>query len=284
MLGHAYQQGLIPVSAAAIEKAIEINGVAVNMNKAAFLWGRRAAVDLEAVEAHASPNQQPEPDDDDLPALVDRRKLDLTAYQSRRLARRYAALVSEVQAKEQEVTPGHQDLAIAVARNLFKLMAYKDEYEVARLYSDGRFQEALTQQFEGDYTLTFHLAPPIWSKMNVETGQPMKQDFGPWMATVMGWMARFRFLRGTRFDIFGRTGERRMDRRLIAEYEEMVGEILVALKIDNRSLAVRLANVPQLITGFGHVKTQHCRDALALRDRLLTEWRNPGSGLTEAAE
>ena len=284
MLGHAYQQGLIPVSADAIEKAIEINGVAENMNKAAFLWGRRAALDLEAVEAHASPNQQPEPDDDDLPAFIERRKLDLTAYQSGRLARIYATLVNEVQAKEQEVAPGHRDLAIAVARNLFKLMAYKDEYEVARLYSDGRFQEALKQQFEGDYTLTFHLAPPIWSKMNAETGKPMKRDFGPWMATVLGWMARLRFLRGTRFDIFGRTEERRVERRLITEYEEMVREILIGLKADNRSLAVRLAKLPELITGFGHVKAQHYQDTLVLRDRLLAEWRNPGSGLTEAAE
>ena len=192
--------------------------------------------------------------------------------------------MNEVQAKEQEVAPGHRDLAIAVARNLFKLMAYKDEYEVARLYSDGRFQEALKQQFEGDYTLTFQLAPPIWSKMNAETGKPMKRDFGPWMATVLGWMARLRFLRGTRFDIFGWTEERRVERRLITEYEEMVREILIGLKADNRSLAVRLAKLPELITGFGHVKAQHYQDTLVLRDRLLTEWRNPGSGLTEAAE
>ena len=284
MLGHAYQQGLIPVSAEALEKAIEINGVAVNMNKSAFLWGRRAAIDLEAVEAHANPNRQAEPEDDDLQALVDRRKLDLTAYQNGRLAQRFTTLVNEVEAKEQSVAPGHRDLAIAVARNLFKLMAYKDEYEVARLYSDGRFQEMLKQQFEGDYTLTFHLAPPILSKQNTETGMPIKRDFGPWMTVVLGWVARLRFLRGSPFDIFGRTEERKMERRLIMEYEDMVGEILSGLNADNRSLAIRLATLPEMITGYGHVKAQHYQDALILRDRLLAEWRNPSSSLPEAAE
>ena len=163
-------------------------------------------------------------------------------------------------------------------------MAYKDEYEVARLYSDGRFQEILKQQFEGDYTLTFHLAPPILSKHNAETGMPIKRDFGPWMTVVLGWVARLKFLRGTQFDIFGRTEERRMERRLIVEYEDMVKEILSGLNADNRSLAIRLAAVPELITGYGHVKAEHYQDALILRDSLLAEWRNPGSSLPEAAE
>ena len=284
MLGHAYQQGLIPVSAEAIERAIELNGVAIEMNKSAFLWGRRAAVDLKTVEAQADQGREPEVRDDDVPGLLARRVAELTAYQNRRLARRYSALVDQVKAREAEVTPDSQALTLTVARNFYKLMAYKDEYEVARLYSDGRFKAALEQQFEGEYTLAFHLAPPIWQKRNPETGLPMKRDIGPWMARAMAWLARLKFLRGGPLDIFGRTEERQTERRLIGEYEAMIGELLADLKPGNLPLAVRLAQVPELITGFGHIKARHLEEARALQDNLLAEWRNPGSTLPEAAE
>nr|MBC8241855.1 indolepyruvate ferredoxin oxidoreductase family protein [Alphaproteobacteria bacterium] len=284
MLGHAYQQGLIPVSAEAIEQAIEMNGVAIEMNKSAFLWGRRAAVDLEAVIGQADRGASPDVAEDDLPALVARREGELTAYQNRRLARRYGALVEKVKAREAEISPDSQALAMAVARNLYKLMAYKDEYEVARLYSDGRFKAALEQQFEGDYTLAFHLAPPIWSKTNPETGLPVKRDIGPWIGTAMTWLARFKFLRGGPLDIFGRTEERRTERRLIGEYEAMIGELLTGLKAGNLGLAVRLAQVPELISGYGHIKARHLEDAKALQDNLLAEWRVPGSTMPAAAE
>ncbi|MBT4489035.1 MAG: indolepyruvate ferredoxin oxidoreductase family protein, partial [Rhodospirillaceae bacterium] len=284
MLGHAYQQGLIPVSAEAIEQAIEMNGVAIEMNKSAFLWGRRAAVDLDLVNGQADQGAAPDLLEDDLPALMARRQTELTAYQSRRLARRYGALVEQVKAREAEISPDSQVLAIAVARNLYKLMAYKDEYEVARLYSDGRFKAALESQFEGDYTLTFHLAPPIWSKTNPETGLPVKRDMGPWIGTTMTWLARLKFLRGGPLDIFGRTEERQMERRLIGEYEAMIGELLGGLKAGNLGLAVRLAQVPELITGYGHIKARHLEEAKILQDNLLAEWRVPGSSLPEAAE
>ncbi|MBT3330030.1 MAG: indolepyruvate ferredoxin oxidoreductase family protein, partial [Rhodospirillaceae bacterium] len=292
MLGHAYQQGLVPVSAEAIDRAIEMNGVAIEMNRSAFLWGRRAAVDLAAVMGQA--NMEPDAgaakpgNDVDLPALVAQYKQDLTAYQNKRLARRYGALVDRVKLRESEVAQNSERLADAVARNLFKLMAYKDEYEVARLYSDGRFKAALEQQFEGDYTLAFHLAPPIWSKTNPDTGLPIKRDFGPWMGRAMTWLARLKFLRGGPLDIFGRSEERQMERRLIKEYEAMIDEVLDGLKADNLDLAVRLAAVPELISGYGHIKDQHLASANALRDGLLADWRHPdqgpGNALGEAAE
>jgi indolepyruvate ferredoxin oxidoreductase len=284
MLGHAYQQGLIPVGAEAIERAIEMNGIAIEMNKAAFLWGRRAAVDLEAVEAQANPNYRAETPAGDVPDLIARRKVDLTAYQGRRLARRYEEIVRRVLSREREVAPDSEALTEAVARNLFKLMAYKDEYEVARLYSDGRFKAELERQFEGDYTLTFHLAPPLLSKINPETGLPVKRDFGPWMGRAMTWLARFRFLRGTPLDIFGRTEERRVERRQIEEYKAMIEEILPDLKSSNLSQAIRLAQIPEMITGYGHIKTRHLEEAMAVRDNLLAEWGAPGSSLPEAAE
>ena len=284
MLGHAYQQGLIPIAAETIERTIEMNGVAIEMNKAAFLWGRRAAVDLEAVSVLASPGAVPDILDDDLPALIARRKEDLTAYQGRRLARHYGDLVARVEAQEAQVTPDSQALSKAVARNLYKLTAYKDEYEVARLYSDGRFKAALEQQFEGEYTLAFHLAPPVLSKINPDTGLPVKRDFGAWMGTAMTWLARLKFLRGGPLDIFGRTEERQTERRLIVEYEAMIGELLAGLKPGNHSQAVRLAQVPELITGYGHIKAQHLAEATALQDNLMAEWRKPGSTMPEAAE
>ncbi len=284
MLGHAYQQGLIPVSSEAIDRAIEMNGVAVEMNRSAFLWGRRAAVDLAAVEAQADPGRTTGSIDESLDGFIERRRDDLTAYQSRRLARRYGDLVSKVRAQEQNIAADSQSLGWAVARSLYKLMAYKDEYEVARLYSDGRFQSALEAQFEGDYTLTFHLAPPIWSKTNPETGLPVKRDFGPWMVRGMAWLARLRFLRGTVLDVFGRTEERQTERRLITEYEAMIEEILQGLKANNLELAVQLAQVPDIITGYGHIKARHLQEAMTLRDQLLAEWRDPGSSLPEAAE
>ncbi|MDP6830715.1 MAG: indolepyruvate ferredoxin oxidoreductase family protein [Alphaproteobacteria bacterium] len=284
MLGHAYQQGLIPVSAEAIEQAIEMNGVALEMNKAAFLWGRRAAVDLDAVTAVTDGDGGGDSQDDDLAGLIARRQADLTAYQGKRLARRYGALVEQVRGGEAAVAPDSQMLTLAVAQNLYKLMAYKDEYEVARLYSDGRFGEALERQFEGEYSLVFHLAPPLWSKTNPDTGLPMKRDFKPWMATAMTWLARLKFLRGGPLDIFGKTEERRAERRLIGEYEAMIEEILSGLKTGNLDLAIRLASVPELITGFGHIKARHLEEAMALKHNLLAEWRDPGSTLPEAAE
>ena len=250
----------------------------------ASLAAVRAAVDLEAVETQADPNYQAEKPAGDVSDLIARRKLDLTAYQGRRLARRYEKIVTRVRSREREVAPDSEVLADAVARNLFKLMAYKDEYEVGRLYSDGRFKAELESQFEGDYTLTFHLAPPLWSKINPETGLPVKRDFGPWMGRAMTWLARFRFLRGTPLDIFGRTEERRVERRQIEEYKAMIEEILPDLKSSNLSQAIRLAQIPEMITGYGHFKTRHREEAMALRDRLLVEWGAPGSSLPAAAE
>lgn len=292
MLGHAYQQGLIPVSGEAIDQAIEMNGVAIEMNRAAFLWGRRAAVDLAAVSGQADKGPGPEApeaiDEGDLDSVISRHKSDLTAYQNKRLARRYDGLVERVRQAETEIEPQSQRLADTVARNLFKLMAYKDEYEVARLYSDGRFKAALEQQFEGDYTLSFHLAPPIWNKINPETGLPNKRDFGPWMGRAMALLARLKFLRGGPLDIFGRSEERQTERRLIKDYEAMIVEILAGLDADNLDLAVRLAAVPELISGYGHIKAQHLVSANALREGLLADWRNPnrdpGSAMGEAAE
>ena len=248
MLGFAYQKGLIPISAAAIEQAIELNGVAAEPNKRAFLFGRRAAHDQAAVERLAtemSPESQPEPIARTLPEIVAKRSEFLTGYQDAAYAKRYRDLVERVQRAEAERTPGLTGLAEAVARYYFKLLAYKDEYEVARLYTDGSFREALERHFEGDYKLEFHLAPPLLNPRDPDSGKPIKKTYGPWMMKAFGLLARMKFLRGTALDLFGRTAERRIERRLITDYEALIEEILGKLDHDRHRLAVALGQPPR---------------------------------------
>jgi indolepyruvate ferredoxin oxidoreductase len=251
MLGYAYQKGLVPVSAEAINKAIELNGVAIELNQQAFLWGRRAAHDLAAVEKLAAPKVVEAPHCSTLEEIVSDRVQRLKAYQNAAYAERYRELVERVRKVDSDA---QQRLSKAVARYYFKLLAYKDEYEVARLYSDATFRKQLEAQFEGDYQLQFHLAPSWLSKPDAATGQPRKRSFGPWMLKAFGVLARFKFLRGSALDPFGHSAERRLERELIEEYEANVAYLLAELKADNYRTAVALAEIPEQIRGYGHVK------------------------------
>jgi len=251
MLGYAYQQGLVPVSAEALNKAIELNGVSVQLNQQAFLWGRRAAHDLAAVEKLAAPKVVEAPHCSTLEEIVADRVQRLTAYQNAAYAERYRELVERVRKVD---TDAQQHLSKAVARYYFKLLAYKDEYEVARLYSDATFRKQLEAQFEGDYQLQFHLAPSWLSKPDAVTGQPRKRSFGPWMLKAFGVLARFKFLRGSMLDPFGHSAERRLERELIEEYEANVAYLLDELNAGNYRTAVALAEIPEQIRGYGHVK------------------------------
>ncbi len=278
MLGFAWQKGLVPVSAEALDRAIELNGVSIEFNRKAFLWGRRAAFDLAAVEALARPKAAAPagPLPRTLDELIRRRVADLTAYQDAAYAERYRVLVERVRAAEAAALPGRTELARAVARYLYKLMAYKDEYEVARLYADGGFERRLREVFEGDFRLEFHLAPPATAPRDPRTGELRKQSFGPWMMPVFRVLARFKFLRGTAWDPFGRTAERRAERRLIADYEATVEDILARLTPANHPTAVALAGVPEHIRGYGHVKDASLAEAKHAEARLLAELRSPG--------
>jgi indolepyruvate ferredoxin oxidoreductase len=273
MLGFAYQRGLIPVSSEAIARAIELNGVAIEFNKRAFHWGRRAALDLAAVERIASPARPTIPDT--LPEIVAHRRKHLTGYQDAAYADGYQALVDKVAAAERARMPGSDALARAVARNYAKLLAYKDEYEVARLYTDGSFRDRLAQQFDGDFGLKVHLAPPLWAKRDPATGHLKKQAYGGWVLRAFGLLAKLKFLRGTALDPFGRTAERREERRLIGEYEALVAEIIAHLSPANHAAAVALASLPETIRGFGHVKDASIAKAAARRLELLAAFRNP---------
>jgi indolepyruvate ferredoxin oxidoreductase len=279
MVGYACQKGLLPVSAASILRAVEMNGAAVEMNKGAFLWGRRAALDLGAVERVAAPPASV-PDHRRLSTTLDeavaRRVEDLTAYGGARYARRYADLVSRVRAAEAERTPGRTGLADAVARGHYKLLAVKDEYEVARLYTETGFLQRLNDAFEGGYTLNFHLAPPLWARRDPATGEPRKRAFGPWMLRVFTVLARLRRLRGTALDPFRFTEDRKLDRRLLDEYERLVGELVSSLRPDNHDLAVELASLPDGVRGFGHVRKRHADHAKRREAALLDDFRGRG--------
>ncbi|MDP2747265.1 indolepyruvate ferredoxin oxidoreductase family protein [Pseudomonas sp.] len=253
MLGFAYQKGLVPVSAEAIAKAIELNGVAVQLNQQAFLWGRRAAHDVAAVEKLASPKVIEAPRCESLDEIVQFRVDFLSAYQNAAYAERYRALVQRVRLADQGAD---QALSRAVARNYAKLLAYKDEYEVARLYSDGRFIQQLEAQFQGDYRLQFHLAPSWLAKPDPVSGQPRKRQFGPWMLKAFGLLAKFKALRGTPLDPFGYSAERKLELQLIEDYERSVDYLLKQLNADNYRSAVALAELPEQIRGYGHVKEQ----------------------------
>ena len=273
MLGFAWQQGWIPLGQESLIRAIELNGVAVDNNKSAFEWGRRAAHDPRAVEQLLAPAQVIEfRKRETLEDLVARRVEFLTAYQNAGYARSYRAFVEKVRVAESPL--GKSSLAEAVARNLFRLMSYKDEYEVARLHAETGFHEKIAALFEGDYKVNYHLAPPLVAKRN-EKGELQKKKYGPGMLTGFRVLARLKGLRGTPLDVFGRTEERRGERALIGEYRASVEQVLAGLDAGNHALATEIARIPEQIKGFGHVKARNLAAARVQWEDLLRQWQQP---------
>ena len=271
MLGYAWQQGRVPLSHAALMRAIELNGVQVDNNKAAFEWGRHAAHDLASVQALFKAAQVIEfVKRPSLDALLAKRTDFLTAYQDAAYAATYKAFVERVRTAEAPLASTR--LSEAVARYLFKLMAYKDEYEVARLHTDRAFTDKIASMFEGDYKLVHHLAPPAIAKKNHQ-GELIKQPFGPWMRSAFAVLARLKGLRGTALDPFGRSQERKTERALIGEYRAAVDELLGGLSAPKLALAVEIACIPEDIRGYGHVKERHLATARAKWQGLMAQWR-----------
>jgi indolepyruvate ferredoxin oxidoreductase len=276
MLGFAWQKGWIPLERASLLRAIELNAVAVENNKAAFAWGRRAAHDWPGMQKLLKPGQiiaftprGQEP----LDATVQKRVEFLTDYQNAAYAEKYRALVSRVQAAEQAVSPnGKLPLTEAVARYFFKLMAYKDEYEVARLHSDPEFHNKLAAQFEGDFTLRYHLAPPLLAARNA-AGELQKRPYGAWIGTAFRLLAPLKVLRGGPLDIFGYSEERRQERALVHEYAAVVEGFLPQLTANNHDAAVVFARLPEQIRGFGHVKARHLTAARALWSQSIEQFQ-----------
>ncbi|WP_027135873.1 indolepyruvate ferredoxin oxidoreductase family protein [Geminicoccus roseus] len=282
MVGFAWQQGLLPLGLDALMRAIELNGVAVPMNQAAFTLGRRAAHDLDGVLAEMAPAPNA-PVARSLDEVIERRMAFLTDYQDRAYAERYQRLVKRVRMVE-HTKLGTSQLGEAVAQNFFKLMAYKDEYEVARLWTHPSFEAQLGREFKQAGRLTFHLAPPIMAKRD-EAGHLKKTTFGPWMMQAFRVLKHFKRLRGTSLDPFGKTPERQTERALIDQYERLVEELLAGLTEQNHGLAVELARIPEKIRGYGHVKERHLTEAKRREADLLERFRaKPEQPVLVAAE
>ena len=284
MLGYVWQKGWVPLSETALLRAIELNALQVEFNKQAFIWGRTAAVDLEVLEKRVCVNDTPAQVVTfkrklTLDEFVARRVVFLTAYQDAAYAQQYRVLVDKVQAAERRIQlsesgQGTLRLSMAVATYLYKLMAYKDEYEVARLYTDGVFNTKIAGLFEGDYKLKFHLAPPLFAKRDAK-GHLIKQEFGPWMMRVFSVLAKLKFLRGGVFDVFGYTTERKKERELIMQYRKTIESLLPKLHTNNLAGAVAIASIPEEIRGYGHVKERHLAAAHIKQAQLLSQFENP---------
>ncbi|HSB25418.1 MAG TPA: DUF6537 domain-containing protein, partial [Burkholderiaceae bacterium] len=284
LLGYAWQQGQVPLSRAALLRAIELNGVQVENNKAAFEWGRRCAHDYAAVSALFKATQVIEfVKKPSLDEMITRRVEFLTAYQDADYAAQYRAYVAKVRAAEAGASATSTRLTEAVARYLFKLMAYKDEYEVARLHTDPQFTAKIESMFEGEYKLVHHLAPPLTAKRN-EKGELVKRPYGPWMRKGFEKLAKLKGLRGTPLDVFGYSAERKTERRLIGEYKASMDEVLRSgiATPERLALAIEIARIPEDIRGYGHVKVRHLAAARSKWDALMAQWRG-GGGQAAAA-
>jgi indolepyruvate ferredoxin oxidoreductase len=287
MLGAAYQLGLVPVPAFAIEKAIELNGAAIAMNQQAFRAGRVAMHDRAKLDAMMSETTETveERVAETLEGIVAHRSALLADYQDEAYAERYRATVKSVADAEAVKTPGHTELAIATAKGLYKLMAYKDEYEVGRLYSSSAFKTELQSQFAAYKTLEFHLAPPLLARRDKATGEPRKMRFGRWMLPIFGLLAKGKRLRGSSLDVFGYTAERKLERRMIGDYEAVLGEVVERLTPATHTIGVKLAGLALDIKGFGHVKLANYEAAKKREAALLAQLRSPSpASVLKAAE
>jgi indolepyruvate ferredoxin oxidoreductase len=283
MLGFAWQQGLVPLRHASIEAAIELNGVAIPFNRRAFALGRLLAhrPDQVMTMVEEARGPAPEPLSQTLDELIARRVADLTAYQNAAYADRYAATIAAVRTAEQAAKPGSECLTQAAARSLYKLMAYKDEYEVGRLYTDGRFKAQLARQFGGDFRMKVQLSPPLFARPDRRTGRPRKYEFGAWIMPAFKLLARLKGLRGTAFDIFGYSSERKAERAAIIEFEADLDRLIAGLRADNIDQATSIAALPMDVRGYGPVKAETAKKVMATRDTLFPRW--PGEQARAAA-
>jgi indolepyruvate ferredoxin oxidoreductase len=282
MLGYAWQKGRVPLTRAALMRAMELNGVQVANNQAAFEWGRRCAHNLAEVEALYRTAQVIQfVKKTGLQELVAQREQFLTGYQNAAYAAQYRSFVDQVQAAEGRLGSSTR-LTEAVARYLFKLMAYKDEYEVARLHTDPAFTAKIADMFDGDYKLVHHLAPPLSAAKDAQ-GHLVKKSYQPWIRSAFGVLAKLKGLRGTPLDLFGRTAERRTERALIVEYRECIAQLLPQLTADRLELAVQIARIPEDIRGYGHVKERHLVAARGKWQGLMQQWQAPQPGAQHRA-
>ncbi|SIQ14908.1 indolepyruvate ferredoxin oxidoreductase family protein [Marinobacterium stanieri] len=287
MLGFAWQSGLVPVSMEALMRAIELNGVAIDRNKQAFGWGRLAATDRDYVMSLLSPEAREKPitpEKETLEQLVERRMKHLTEYQDAAWANEYKQLVE--QTRTAELSLGKDDLSLTrtVAQQLFRLMSYKDEYEVARLFTQTDFLKEVEQTFEGDYRINFNLAPPVLGGKKDAKGRPMKRQFGPWMLKALKVLAPLKGLRNSPFDPFRFSADRKLDRALLAEYRELLNRLAKELNANNYEFALELAELPSDIRGYGPVREQAAEAAAEKRKHLVKAFETGQATLIMVAQ
>ncbi|MCB9991161.1 MAG: indolepyruvate ferredoxin oxidoreductase family protein [Rhodospirillales bacterium] len=283
MLGYAWQMGLVPLHRESLERAIELNGVAIEANRKSFAFGRLAAHDpgkLEAMAAEVRGDADVEKVAETLDDIIARRAAYLTAYQDEAYAKRYTDKIAQIRDAEQKIVANSTVLTEAAARYYHKLLAYKDEYEVARLYTDGDFIKDLEKTFQGNYKLSFHMAPPIMEGNDPATGRPKKREFGPWMIKALSVLAKLKGLRGTPLDVFGYHKERKAERALIASYEQDLDFVLGHLNKENLDLCAELLSVPDDIRGYGPVKEKNMAQAQTRHDVLMKRLSSPVSNGT----
>lgn len=276
MIGYACQKGLIPLAPETIERAIELNAVAVAANKRAFNWGRKFAHEPDEIEKVLQKTNQKPQEPDTLEEIINKRAAFLKDYQNADYAQSYRDFLNTVE-KAESTLGKSRDLTNAVARNLFKLMSYKDEYEVARLYTNGEFEKQISETFDGKFEINYHLAPPIIGFGKKPNGRPRKRAFGAWMMKAFKLIAKYKHLRGTRLDIFGYSAERKMERQLIEDYKQTVTDMLGKLNEDNRHFAGAIARIPDDIRGFGPVKEAAFKKAEEKKRDLLVQFEKPAS-------
>lgn len=272
ILGYAFQKGLIPLSFAAIDRAIALNGAAVAMNRRAFAWGRAQAHMPDALTTLLGLKDEA-PASEEVDTLIARRRAMLVEYQNVAYAERFMRTMRLVRAREQQVDPGSADFSTAIAKSLYKLMAYKDEYEVARLHTDTGFRREVAAQFEGGHRIRYSFAPPLFARRDPATGRLKKHLYGAWMYPALKLLAKGKALRGTWLDPFGRLADRQLERRLITEFETRISELMDALDRDNLELATRIAALPMGIKGYGHVKDRNLAKVDKEQTRLMDEFR-----------
>ncbi len=274
MLGYAWQKGLVPLRREAIEKAVTLNGVLVEANLKSFAFGRLAAHDPDKIEKLSNEVKGADEVSDvaqTLDDVIQKRAAYLTEYQNESYAKNYTDMIERVREAEQKIVANSTVLAESAARYYHKLLAYKDEYEVARLYTDGEFMKNLKSQFQGNYKIAFNMAPPIMERTDPATGRPQKREFGPWMLGALGVLAKFKGLRGTPFDLFGYHKDRKVERELIKEYEETIECVLSNLSKDNLDLCVELLSLPDAIRGYGPVKEENISKTRARHVELMSQ-------------
>jgi indolepyruvate ferredoxin oxidoreductase len=275
MLGFAFQRGLLPVSGAALYRALELYGRNVDENKLAFDWGRFAAESLVQVERLASAREGEQHEPSSLEETVARRERFLTSYQDRAYAERYRSRLSRIAAAEQRARPGSDALHEAVAHNYFTVLAYKDEYEVARLHTESGFIESVKRNFGADARMSFHFSPPLLARRDPATGRPKKYELGPWMLPVLRVLAKLRWLRGTKLDPFRFSADRRLERELLARYEALLDRVMAELDDSRFELALALARLPEQVRGFGPVKSAAAERARTAEQQLWQQWAAP---------